>query len=108
MRVTTLIFDYVCATCWGQLIERERLGEMQVQCAPYGVLHAGFHRRDTAERGRERSGHDLDEFIRLYQDTEFAYDLGLKKRPVERTREEWAALLVANKKQLGRSDGLGF
>lgn len=106
MRVTTLIFDYVCSVCWGQLIEREGAdGKMQVQCAVYGPLHAGFNRRDTAEWNRQHSDHDLNEFIRLYQDTEFAYELKLKSRPVERTPEQWAKVLQDNKKKLGRDSG---
>lgn len=105
MRVTVLIFDYVCSVCWGQLIEAEIGGEMKVVCSTYGTLHSGFHRRETAIKGRERSVYDLAEFTANYIDTEFAYDLGLRKRTATMSADEGRQTLERNKRALGRDGG---
>ena len=66
MKTSTLIFDYVCAVCWGQLIED--IDQHSAICARYGMDHAGYHRRSGVDWQRGHSGYDLQEVIRLYQD----------------------------------------
>jgi hypothetical protein len=99
MRMTTIIFDYVCSVCWSQLIED--IDQHTAICARYGLLHAGYHRRSGVEWQRSHSDQDRQEVIRIYQDIKpFCYQLGLAKRPSIVT----TAQLAANKRTLGRDD----
>jgi len=99
MKTSTLIFDYVCAVCWGQLIED--IDQHSAVCARYGMEHAGYHRRSGVDWQRGHSDHDRNEVIRLYQDIKpFCYQLRLVKRPTTIS----AAQLAANKRALGRDD----
>lgn len=99
MKASTLIFDYVCAVCWGQLIED--IDQHSAVCARYGVEHAGYHRRSGVDWQRGHSDHDRQEVIALYQDiTPINYLLGLAKRPTSITQQQ----LAANRRALGRDD----
>ena len=99
MKTSTLIFDYVCAVCWGQLIED--IDQHSAICARYGMDHAGYHRRSGVDWQRGHSGYDLQEVIRLYQDVKpFNYMLGLAKTPIKIT----AYQLNLNRCALGRDD----
>ena len=99
MRMTTLIFDYVCATCWSPLVED--IDQHTAICARYGLDHAGYHRRSGVEWARSHSDAERNEVIRLYQDVKpFCYQLGLAKLPVKID----AAQFAANRRALGRDD----
>ena len=99
MRLSTLIFDYVCAVCWSPLVED--VDQHTAICAKYGVEHAGFHRLSGVMWQRDHSGMDYQEVARIYQDlTPINYLLGLAKRPTKIT----AAQFAANKRALGRDD----
>lgn len=103
MRVSTIIFDYVCAVCWGQLIED--IDHHTAVCARYGIEHAGYHRRTGVNAQRERSDYDLREVERNYQDVPpYSYMLGLAKLPQAMTREQAKATLQYNRRALGRDD----
>lgn len=88
---------YVCATCWSPLTTING----NPACMRYPVEHesAGYHLIDTAAKARARSGHDYQEVARLYYDTPWAYDLGLRTRL---TPEQ----LARGKQALRRSDSL--
>ncbi len=102
MRITTLIFEYVCAVCWSPLIED--IDQHTAICARYGLDHAGFHRKSGVEWARKHSDYERQEVIALYQDvTPFCYQLGLAKRPTKISAEQ----LAANRRALGRDDS-GF
>ena len=82
MKPSTLIFDYVCAVCWGQLIED--IDQHSAVCSKYGMEHAGYHRRSGIEWQRASSGQALQEVSRLYQDLPpYNYMLGLAKPPTK-------------------------
>lgn len=99
MRVVTLIFDYVCATCWSPLVERDG----HAVCARYGSDHAGYHRLSGVRWQRDHSEADRNEVIRLYQDLPpFSYMLGLATPPKSGTELQGA--LERNKRALGRDD----
>ncbi len=102
MRMTTLIFDYVCSVCWSPLVED--IDQHTAICAHYGLLHAGYHRRSGVEWARSHSEANLSEFIRLYQDVKpFCYQLGLAARPEKISAEKFNQ----NRRALGRDDS-GF
>lgn len=77
MRASTVCRLYVCSVCWSSLVERIHDGEWIVECAAYSRLHAGFHRYETAERGRKHSMQDLQDFISNYRNTEWAETFGI-------------------------------
>lgn len=99
MRLTTLIFEYVCSVCWSPLVED--IDNRTAVCARYGLEHAGYHRVSGVEWQRQHSGYDYQEVARLYQDiTPINYLLGLAKRPTKISATQFAA----NKRALGRDD----
>ena len=99
MRPSTVTRLYVCSTCWNSLVERHIDGSWVVQCAPYGEIHAGFHRMTTATKGRERSVQELIEVKRLYQKTSFARVLGIEPQLSP------ALTLERGRRALGRDSG---
>lgn len=99
MRPSTVIRLHVCSVCWALLVERHVDGSWTVQCAPYGPIHAGFHRKTTAIRGRERSVQELIEVKRLYRDTPFAAMLGIEPKLSP------ALTLERGRRKLGRDSG---
>ena len=106
MKPSTLIFDYVCAVCWGQLIED--IDQHSAVCAKYGMEHAGYHRRSGIEWQRANSDMALREVERLYQEVEpFNYMLGLAKPKIKRTPEQMKAELKRNNRIL-HGDGTGL
>lgn len=99
MRISSLIFDYVCSVCWSQLIED--VDQHTAICSRYGIEHAGYHRRSGAEWQRQHSDYNRQEVIALYQDVPpFNYQLGLAKRPQHVRSDQ----LTINKRLLGRDD----
>jgi hypothetical protein len=97
MKITTLIFNYVCAVCWSPLIERDS----KVICARYASDHAGYHRLSGVTWQREHSDLDRNEVIRLYQDLPpYSYMLGLATPPTRVSAEKFNR----NKRALGRDD----
>lgn len=101
MRITTLIFEYRCAVCWGMLTERDG----KAICARYGVEHAGFHRISGIDWQRNHSDYDRQEVIRLYQDIKpFCYMLGLANRPTETISREQ----LARNNRILHGDDLGL
>lgn len=99
MRVSTLIFDYVCSVCWGQLIED--IDHSTAVCARYGIEHAGYHRRSGVDWAREHSDALRREVIALYIDRPpYNYLLGLARRPAPID----ADTLTRNRRALGRDD----
>lgn len=99
MRLNTLIFDYVCAVCWSQLIED--IDQHTAICSKYGSEHSGYHRRSGVEWARSHSEYDKQEVTRLYQDiVPFCHQLGLAKHPSGISAEKFSA----NKRALGRDD----
>lgn len=103
MKVTTLIFNYVCAVCWSPLIED--IDQHTAICARYGIDHAGYHRLTSVTRQRERGEYELREVERNYQDTPpYSYMLGLAKPIVKLTDEELTERIQRNRRALGRDD----
>ena len=90
---------YVCSVCWASLVERVHDDQWLVECGPYGMQHAGFHRYETAESGRKHSLQDLQDFLTNYRDTEFAEMFGIAPLPSLQGR------LARGKKLLGRDPG---
>lgn len=92
-----LRWNYVCAICWSPLTTVNG----KPVCMRYPVEHeyAGYHLSDTAKKARARSERDYSEVFRLYYDTPWAFDLGLRKRL---TPEQ----LERGRKALRRSDSL--
>lgn len=58
---TTLARDYVCAQCWGALVERHINGEFTIVC-PRGCQPGGFV---TAEYAARRRSNDLADFYEV-------------------------------------------
>lgn len=99
MKVTTLIFNYVCAVCWSPLIED--IDKHTAICARYGLEHIGYHRMTGVTRQRERGEYDRNEVIANYQDIPpYSYMLGLAKPPHHVGLEQ----LQRNRRALGRDD----
>lgn len=99
MKVTTLIFNYVCAVCWSPLIED--IDKHTAICARYGLDHAGYHRLTGVTRQRERGEYDKQEVIANYQDLPpYSYMLGLAKQPQKISSDQ----LQRNRRALGRDD----
>jgi hypothetical protein len=99
MKVTTLIFNYVCAVCWSPLIED--IDKHTAICARYGLDHAGYHRLTGVTRQRERGAYDKQEVINNYQDLPpYSYMLGLAKQQTTISADQ----LQRNRRALGRDD----
>lgn len=96
MKASTLIFEYRCAVCWGMLTERDD----RIECYRYPE-HKGYHRLSGIEWQKSHSDYSLQEVKMIYQDlTPFNYQLGLAKRPVVISAEQFNR----NRRALGRDD----
>lgn len=72
---------YVCAVCWGRLVERFRDGEWIIECAKYGAEHAGFVTGAYAENRRNLSRLEAAEV-----GSALATVLKLKRPSIEKAR----------------------
>jgi hypothetical protein len=75
---TTIVRDYVCAQCYGELVERVEAGALVVAC-PQHCAPGGFVTRHYATRRLSESVSELEEVARNYPQ----FDRRKKPSPAE-------------------------
>lgn len=96
-----LIFDYVCSTCWSQLVEQGADGPIVCSVEP---AHNGFVTRRFADGRREQSQRDLQEVKAIFQESDIAELLGLVQP--RKSSAELQAAFLRNRAVLHGSDAL--